>query len=117
MKTPEEIKLALDACTKRQPLSCNACAYSRLRKCVEELTHDALEYIRQLEAERMKMAKIVRCKDCLNGWPLPDGAKPFVRNDCLVCAMGRGDSRGRYSVVLPDDYCNAGIKAEEGDKE
>lgn len=68
-----------------------------------------------LEAARKRVtAEVVRCKDCLSGWPLPDGAKPFVREDCLVCAVGRGDPTCGYSIVAPDDYCSDGCKVDGG---
>lgn len=68
-----------------------------------------------LEAARKRVAaEVVRCKDCLSGWPLPDGAKSLVREDCLVCAVGRGDPVCGYSIVCPDDYCSDGCKVDGG---
>ena len=47
MKTPEEIKNALECC--RCADACTSCPYSGQR-CAITLADDALEYIRQLEA-------------------------------------------------------------------
>lgn len=81
---------------------CPRCGWDSPLKRTER---DALEAARK----RVKV-EVVRCKDCLSGWPLPDGAKPFVREDCLVCAMGRGTPTCGYSIVCPDDYCSDGAK-------
>lgn len=52
MKTPEEIKRAMKGCAKDD---CRECAYYKNRAtCMEEMMVDALAYIRQLEALRMR---------------------------------------------------------------
>ena len=51
MKTPEEIKKGIECCTC--PTSdCDQCPYHKVGDgdCVDEVKHDALAYIRQLEA-------------------------------------------------------------------
>lgn len=68
-----------------------------------------------LEAARKRVeVEVVRCKDCLNVMPLSDDVKHYVRGDCMLCAMGRGDPILGFSVVTPDDYCSDGVKANDG---
>ena len=50
---------------------------------------------------------VVRCKDCLNAMKMPEVVREYFgyREDALDCGMGCG-------VVLPDDYCSKGCKAD-----
>lgn len=71
------------------------------------------------DADVVKMApaadavEIVRCKDCVCSGPLRDGAENFFQEHSLLCAMGRGNEVMGFSVVLPDDFCSDGIRADE----
>ena len=51
MKTPDEIKLAMDICyeTGRE---CRFCPYENVTWCEDQLAHDACAYFKQIEAER-----------------------------------------------------------------
>ena len=62
MKTPEEIKKALKLCGR----GCySGCPYNSF-ECVEELTCDALEYIRQLEDQLREAAKKIARLETVN---------------------------------------------------
>lgn len=58
MKTPAEIKKALECCMQMQ--GCKGCPYSGF-KCVYELSKDALAYIQQLEKHTHEL--MVRCAE------------------------------------------------------
>lgn len=53
------------------------------------------------------MVEVVRCRDCLNAMKMPEVVREHFgyREDALDCGMG-------YGVVLPDDYCSKGCKAD-----
>ena len=55
MKTPDEIKKALECCFY-DSAQCADCPYYPT-SCDRELVRDAREYIKQLEAERDKLAE------------------------------------------------------------
>lgn len=103
MKTPDEIKKGLACCSAKD--KCGAdCPYGD--NCDlggMELERDALDYIQQLETERVE---VVRCKDCIMVMKLSDAEKRLFRNDALKCSM-------TGCIVLPNDYCSYGEKAEE----
>lgn len=63
--------------------------------------------------------EVTRCKDCLNGWPLTETARVFahqhgIREDSLLCVLGRGYAMCGYSFVLSDGYCSDGVSADDG---
>ena len=64
MKTPDEIKKALECCFY-DSAQCGECPYYPV-SCDRELVRDAREYIRQLEAER-------------------DALMAFVKGQCHAC--------------------------------
>ena len=55
MKTPEEIKLGLEACADNE--DCANCPYVEVLGCARVLNTDALAYIRQLEAKLAECEK------------------------------------------------------------
>ena len=57
MKTPEEIKKALECCGYF--CSCKTCAYFGDELCVVRLERDALSYIQQLESQIAEVGKKV----------------------------------------------------------
>ena len=59
MKTPEEIKFALE-CGSGIPMSCNDCPYKNAANhaCGTESSADALDYIEQLEAKAPKWISV-----------------------------------------------------------
>lgn len=66
MKSPDEIKKALECCFY-DSAQCADCPYYPVN-CDRELVRDAREYIRQLEAERdaavEHIKRLKRCADC-----------------------------------------------------
>ena len=71
MKTPEEIKHALECCSNHiMDSDCSCCEYGQEANCDAGLHFDALDYIRRLEAEREALLKIVHdyagCKECVH---------------------------------------------------
>lgn len=56
--------------------------------------------------------KVVRCKDCICSKPMPEERKIYFADGCMVCVMGRGTPSFDISVVLPDEYCSSGVRAE-----
>lgn len=80
MKTPDEIKKALECCFY-ESAQCRDCPYYPIT-CDRELVRDAREYIRQLEAERdasvEDMTKIVL--EC--GEPFCEYCERNDSNDC-----------------------------------
>lgn len=59
MKTPDEIKKALEYCVQ---LCCplDECPYYNAESCAQDKTYDALAYIQQLETERHQL--LTRCE-------------------------------------------------------
>lgn len=82
MKTPEEIKKGIECCTC--PTSdCDQCPYHKVGDgdCVDEVKHDALAYIRQLEA------RVPR-------WIPVEERLPDIDEEVLVCT-----NEGLYKVA------------------
>ena len=51
MMCPDKIKTGLECCSQmRGPELCRMCPYDKETYCVDELTFESLDYIRQLEA-------------------------------------------------------------------
>lgn len=73
---------------------------------------EAIEKAPTIEAE-----PVVHCKDCLNRMKIPDDKKHYFIEGCFCCALGRGDPTLDISVVMPDDYCSAGVAEEKMDLE
>lgn len=91
MKTPDEIKRALDCCSYLHPV-CEECPYYPTF-CDNVMIKDALEYIQQLEAERY--ALIEELKNAYSCF----ACKKFQRNggECKaggVCLMRDFEWRG-----------------------
>lgn len=67
MKSPEEIKLMLEHCSREGIIACDGCSYFG-KDCLHEQNHkDALAYIQQLERERdaaVKRLKDFSCNTC-----------------------------------------------------
>lgn len=64
-----------------------------------------------------RLVKVVRCKDCAHGVPIPDKARVDYRDDVLHCRMLRGDEDKTFNVsaVWEDGYCDEGkARAENG---
>lgn len=64
--------------------------------------------LREIETSpTVDAVEVVRCKDCLNAMKMPDVVREYFgyREDALDCGMG-------YGVVLPDNYCSNGCKAD-----
>lgn len=55
MKTPEEIKRGLGCCLEG---FCKNCSYEEILNCTESVMEDALDYIRQLEAQVPKWISV-----------------------------------------------------------
>ena len=61
-----------------------------------------------------QLVRVVRCKDCAHGVPMPDKVRGFYRDDVRHCRMFRGDDApGGVSAVWEDDYCGEG-EARQG---
>lgn len=74
MKTPEEIKKALECCVYHG--SCKTCAYfDEDGKCVSILKIDALSYIQQLESQIAELGKKVPKWSSAKEQPPKDGQK------------------------------------------
>ena len=73
---------------------------------------EAIEKVPTIDA-----VPVVRCKDCLNRMKIPDDRKHYFIEGCFCCALGRGDPTLNISVVMPDDYCSAGVAEEKMDLE
>ena len=105
MKLPEEIKKALELCTKSQT-DCTACPYdsdssyslddlfSDKPTCNDELEYDALEYIQQLEQNQTKHGKWERreeyhgylgCSECHNVFIMREWVQNGKWNYCPSC--------------------------------
>ena len=97
MKTPEEIRKALECCVYHG--SCKTCAYfGRDGKCICRLERDALSYIRQLENHVVDLGKKVPKWISVKEQPPKDGqnrkkSDPIIR---------RTDDLGR--VAIPKEY-------------
>lgn len=81
MKTPDEIKKALECCFYDSE-QCGECPYYPV-SCDRELVRDAREYIRQLEAERDRLVDTIRvyggCEFCLHS------DCDISKEPCLYC--------------------------------
>lgn len=95
MKTPDEIKQALECCFY-DSAQCADCPYYPT-SCDRELVRDAREYIRQLEAERDFLLKYLRdstfafcdiCKHDIDGSGVM-GCK-YIRENGVPCFEWRG---------------------------
>ncbi len=86
MKTPDEIKKALECCFNAS--QCRDCPYYPTT-CDRELVRDAREYIRQLEAERDALHEGLKvelgCYACKNYVDDPD----YDSNECMDCGKNR----------------------------
>lgn len=81
MKTPEEIRKALECCGYSG--SCKTCAYfDEDGKCVSILKIDALSYIRQLESQIADLGKKV------SKWIDVDERLPNLNDEVLIAVDG-----------------------------
>lgn len=70
MKTPDEIKKALECCGADKP--CGECPYRpEVDSCIGMITRDALDYIQQLESQVADLGK--------------KGIRPVLHNGCNGC--------------------------------
>ena len=74
MKTPEEIKKALECCAADEP--CGGCPYRpEVDSCIGMIARDALSYIRQLENQVADLGKKVPKWISVKEQPPKDGQK------------------------------------------
>lgn len=99
MKTPEDIKKALECCVYHG--SCKTCAYFGGGLCIGRLERDALTYIQQLEERSPVDAEPVRHGKWIKG--------DYVCGDnewkCSVC--GETEWRGSADWMKFCMYCGA----------
>ena len=89
MKTPEEIKNALDLCSRSGCPDCAKCACDGNECCLEEKSKDALAYIQQLEnavefysnTAQMLDAKSAKLESCI--------AQVELERDAAVECVGK----------------------------
>lgn len=86
MKTPDEIKKGLECCLPLADEDCAECPYA-LDGCAKERVQDALDYIRQLEAQVPK-------------WISVEERLPEDNNNVLVYAIGNNEN----SIIAMTDY-------------
>lgn len=104
MKTPEEIRKALECCVYHG--SCKTCAYfGREGNCIGRLERDALTYIQQLEERSPTDAEPVRHGEWVYH---EDDIMPW--NSCSLCGCEAFDMHGA-------NYCpNCGAKMDLGEQ-
>jgi hypothetical protein len=96
MKTPEEIKKALDCCSKE---GCAECQYKDAPdydECTVMMAADALAYIRCLEAERDALLDALRmmdvdCTYCKHAEPYGEFCEICDQNGCYCPACQVAD--------------------------
>ena len=69
---------------------------------------NAYQYPGDLENEpTINAVEVVRCRDCLNAMKITESDRERwpVREDALQCGL-------IGHIVLPDDYCSGGVKAD-----
>lgn len=90
MKTPEEIKMALEHC--RTGVRCAGCPYSGdgIANCWDNFTHDLIVYIQQLEAQQPRWISV--------GERLPEDAE-------RVYVALRGGAGGVYIAQYFKNKC------------
>lgn len=89
MKTPEEIRKALEHCGADKP--CGECPYRKeVDSCIGMIARDALSYIRQLESQIADLGKKVP------KWIDVDERLPDKNENVLIAANGYVHSAAYY---------------------
>lgn len=88
------------------------------RALIDKAADALLSLAAELEEEKQANdgGEIYPCSHCRYSLPLNDEMKKYFREDCLQCALGRGEPNLGYSIVSPFDFCSGSAK-KEGDAE
>ena len=96
MKTPEEIKHALEYCASDTRINCKGCPYmpgawNTDEYCADVMKRDALEYIKRLESgkrprwEKTQYAGYLTCSECHNVFIMHEWVKDGKWKYCPNC--------------------------------
>ena len=91
MKTPDEIKKAMEMCVSDE--KCHSCPY-KIEEC-DGLLADALSYTKQLEQERDALLSIVRANTVCN----------YCKHGRAVCGSGADDCEDCTNTACPCRSC------------
>ena len=103
MKTPDEIKKALECCSEISV--CSECPYyNKLNfggECVEIKSIDALNYIRQLENHIGELTeKVAQLEAAQPKWISVEERLPDAGGKVMVCGVKNGMQIGAFSGII-----------------
>ena len=103
MKTPDEIKKALECCSDSDGFDgdCINCPYKGEKWCGDKSKIDALDYIQQLEHQIVELTeKVALLESAQPKWISVEERLPVVGEKVIVCGVKNGIQVGKFHMKL-----------------